>query len=350
ADESVSPGVPVQRGGKVQRVSLKGLVEDWWREAKASGRKPSTFESYRHGFQGLSAYLKHDDAARVTPADIVAYKDHRLTAPNAKTGRVASAKTVKDSDLAAFKTVFGWAVANRKLESNPALGITLKVGRAPRLRSKGFTQEEAAAILAHALAYARGGQEQAKTAAAKRWVPWLMAFTGARVGELAQLRRQDVTRHGEHWVVRITPEAGTVKTNQARAVVLHEQLVELGFPAFVQDSREGHLFLTPADDGDVLGPLQGVKNRLAEFAREAVSDPQVAPNHGWRHRFKTVGREVGIDHRTLDAIQGHAPRSDGEDYGDVTLPVIAAAIRRLPRYEVGRDAALVARRSSPVAT
>jgi len=316
------------------RVSLKGLVEDWWREARASGRKPSTYESYRHAFQGLSAYLKHDDAGRVSPEDVVAYKDHRLTTPNAKTGRAASAKTVKDSDLAAFKTVFGWAVANRKLEINPAVGITLKVGKAPRLRPKGFTDEEAQALLAHALAYRPGEQEQANTAAAKRWVPWLMAFTGARVGELAQLRRQDVTRRGEHWVVRITPEAGTVKTNQAREVVLHRQLVEQGFPAFVQGSSGGHLFLTPADDGDVLGPLQGVKNRLAEFAREVVADPRVAPNHGWRHRFKTVGREAGVDHRTLDAIQGHAPRSDGEDYGDVTLPVIAAGIARLPRYDL----------------
>ena len=116
--------------------------------------------------------------------------------------------------------------------------------------------------------------------------------------------------------------------------MLHPQLVEQGFPAFVQGAGEGHLFLTPAKDGDVLGPLQGVKNRLAEFAREVVTDPRVAPNHGWRHRFKTVGLEASIDHRILDAIQGHAPRSNGEGYGDVTLRVIAAAIARLPHYDV----------------
>ena len=42
----------------------------------------------------------------------------------------------------------------------------------------------------------------------------------------------------------------------------------------------------------MLGPLQGLKNRLAEFAREIVTDPNVAPMHGWRHRFKTVGMEA----------------------------------------------------------
>jgi len=85
-------------------------------------------------------------------------------------------------------------------------------------------------------------------------------------------------------------------------VVLHAQLVELGFPEFVRASPDGHLFLTPAADGAVRGPLRGLKNRLAEFAREIVPDPNVAPNHAWRHRFKTVGMEAGIPPRILDAI------------------------------------------------
>ena len=87
-----------------------------------------------------------------------------------------------------------------------------------------------------ALYYQRGA-ESAGTFAAKRWVPWLAAYTGARVGKLAQLRKQDVAREGEHWIIRLTPDAGTIKTNEARTVVLHPHLVELGFPAFVGPLR-----------------------------------------------------------------------------------------------------------------
>jgi hypothetical protein len=111
---------------------------------------------------------------------------------------------------------------------------------------------------------------------------------------MAQLRKQNLARHGEHWVITITPEAGTVKTNEARQVVLHEHVVALNFPEFVAKAPPGHLFLRLSKSGDVLGPLQGVKNRLAEFARKVVPDPNVAPNHGWRHRFKTIGRNAGI--------------------------------------------------------
>ncbi len=65
---------------------------------------------------------------------------------------------------------------------------------------------------------------------------------------------------------------------------------------------ERSLLVTPAANGDVLGPLQGLKNRLAEFARKIVPDPNVAPDHGWRHRFKTIGMEAGTAPRILDAI------------------------------------------------
>jgi hypothetical protein len=44
----------------------------------------------------------------------------------------------------------------------------------------------------------------------------------------------------------------------------------------------------------------------------------VAPVHGWRHRYKTVGMEAGIPQRVLDAIQGHAARTASYGYGEVT--------------------------------
>jgi integrase len=314
-------------------VSLKGIVKAWWIEAKATGRKPSTHESYANTMAAFVGYLGHDDAGRVTRHDVIGFKDHRLASVNPRTGTRISAKTVKDSDLAALKTIFGWAKANGKMDANPAEGVTIKLGKPRKVRSKGFTDTEADAVLNAALSLSRG-QEKPKTFAAKHWVPWLCAYSGARVGELAQLRKEDIRHEGAHWVLTITPEAGTVKTNEARDVVLHPHLVELGFTAFVKGASPGHLFLTPSSSGDVSGPLQGVKNRIAEFVRTVVPDKNVAPNHGWRHRFKTVGIEAGIEHRILDAIQGHRPRNVAEGYGEVTIKTQAAAIAKLPRYKV----------------
>ena len=73
---------------------------------------------------------------------------------------------MKDSDLAALKTVFGWAKSNGKMDTNPAEGVTIKLGKPRKLRTKGFTDAEAEAVLNAALRLSRG-QEKPKTFAAK---------------------------------------------------------------------------------------------------------------------------------------------------------------------------------------
>lgn len=105
--------------------SLTGLLDDWWREAKAAVRKPSTHESYRNTMASLVAFLGHDDASRVNSEDLLRYKNHRLATINPRTGKHISAKTVKDSDLAGLKTSSGWAVSNRRMPTNPATGIAI---------------------------------------------------------------------------------------------------------------------------------------------------------------------------------------------------------------------------------
>lgn len=332
ATEKRFPTVPERPVCKA--LTLTDLFDSWWREAKAAGRKPSTHESYEKTIRFLVDFLQRNDATSVTPRDIIAFKDYRLETPDKRTGKAASPRTVKNSDLAALKTVFGWAVMNGKLPANPAANLSIKVGKKQHLRPKGFTVAEAHAILSAAMHYVAGPRENPRTAAAKRWLPWLCAFSGARIGEMGQLRRQDLRREGDDWVLRITPEAGTVKNNEARDVVLHPQLIELGFPVFVNTASEGPLFLTPRANGNVLGPLKVLSNRIRDFVRPIVPDPRVQPNHGWRHLFTTSCEESEINPRVYKAIMGHAGQTAADKYGDVTLKTKSAAIRKLPSYDL----------------
>lgn len=312
---------------EIAKQSLKELVEDWWFEAKATGRTISTYDSYRNTMGRFVAFLHHDDASRVRPEDVIAFKDHRLALG-------VSTKTVSDSDITGLKSVFSWAVVNRRMASNPAEGVKLKAKKPERTRGKGFTEVEAKAILRHASAYKRTAREGTKVAAAKRWVPWLCAYTGARVGEMVQLRKEDVKRERNCWIFNITPEAGTVKDKEFRAVVLHAHLIELGFLDFVKQSSDDYLFITVAPGASMRGVWKGVKNRVTEFVREVVTDSRVAPNHGWRHTFKSVGREAEIEDSVLDGICGHAPTSVGGSYGEVSITAQAKAFDRFPRFAI----------------
>ena len=230
---------PTPAGSLSAAQPLLTLFADWWREAKATGRKASTHDNYRNTINTFIAFLGHDDAVKVKRDDVLRFKDHRLA--------IVSAKTVKDGDLAALKSVLGWGNDNGRLTTNAAEGITLKLGKRPQLRPKGFTADEARDLLKAADNCLPNPREKPKLHPSKRWIPWLCAYTGARVGEMIQLRKQDVRLEQGHYVVTITPEAGTEKNNLARDVVLHPHLIEKGFSAFVASSREGYLFIDPED-------------------------------------------------------------------------------------------------------
>lgn len=309
-------------------LTVPALFAGWELESRAAGVTEKTISEYKSVLTRFAAFVGHDDATRITPHDVVGWKNKRLT-----DGR--SPKTVKDVDLSAMKSVFGWGARNHKLPSNPAQGVTLKIGKKVRERGKGFTDDEAAAILKAALGYSGAAQEHAKTAAAKRWLPWLCAYSGARIGEMAQLRRDDIRREGDHYVATITPEAGPVKNKEAREVPLHPHLIELGFIEFVTTSAKGYLFLTVAKHAEVQGKLRAMKNRLAEFVRDIVSDKRVAPNHGWRHRFITMSRKHGLDQEKRRMITGHAGESvDERVYGDPAG--LYVEVCKLPPYDVER--------------
>lgn len=314
--------------GSAAKVSLRGLVGRWWAEAEKANRSRSTHEGYRRTLNAFATFLKHDDATRVTRSDVVRFKDARVAGG-------ASLKTVKDSDLVALKSVLGWAANNGLLPTNPADGVKVVRTKAIITRPKGFTPEEATAILRKSLQHQPAANENPKTTAAKRWVPWLCAYTGARVGEMVQLRKEDIRQEGDLWVLRITPEAGRVKSKVAREVVLHAHLVEMGFPAFVGAAKDGPLFLVVEKPGeDLHGKWQATKNRLAEFARAAIPDAEVQPNHGWRHSFVTIGHEAGIEDSVLFAIGGWTPPTVGGRYGGVTLQAQVAAFAKFPRFAV----------------
>ncbi|MDX8541869.1 tyrosine-type recombinase/integrase [Mesorhizobium abyssinicae] len=313
-------------------VSLKGLLADYLNERAADGKGREARKRWSPVFANLSKFIGHDDARRLTKQNVLEWKDANL--------KVLASKTVSDVYLTSVRTVLKWAVNNDRLETNVAENVRIKVSKKQRSREQGFTTDEAVAILKLARDYQPKHsdnprtREAPQTTAAKRWSPILCAHTGARIAEITQLRKQDFRYEKNIPVVRIAPDAGSVKAGNYRDVPLHQQLVDLGFMEFVDDAPDGPLFY-PASKKKVGSlPARTVAGRVSEWLQAQKVIPEgVSPSHGWRHRFKTVGREVGIADRTLDAIQGHAGRTAGDAYGDVTIAAKASAIGQMPRYE-----------------
>ncbi len=330
-EPDVSPRAEVAR----KALTAKDHFDDWARDCQLS---VGTIKRWRPVLNSLAAFAKTDDLSEVDVDTVFAWRKSLLDE-----GR--SAKTVGEVYLAAARSFFNWAVENRHVAVNPAAGIKVRVKKKTAATGRpepGFDDSEANAILSEALRPA-SGKETGRFTAAKRWAPWLCAYSGARVNEITQLRREDVstrTIDGEEvWVMRITPEAGTVKTGVVRDVPLHPHLVDQGFPKWVVGRPEGPLFYDPAlaRGGKQENP-QYVKvgAKLAEWVRDwVIGDDEVQPNHAWRHRFNAVANRVGMVPEFRDAIMGHAPRTEGEIYGgNVPIEVKWREIKKLGRYDV----------------
>lgn len=319
--------MPVGRTPERRIVPWRPVFAAYAAEARLA---PSTIKRWSGVMAALEERLGTDDLAEVTGEALLSWKDALLASGLAP-------GTVRDAYLGGVKAVMNWALANRRISANPVEGLSVKVPKPIRLRDRDLTDEEALVILTAAVSQP-AGRICKEHAAARRWIPWLCAYGGARVNEMTQLRGCDFRVVDGIPLIRITPEAGSVKTGLRRDVPVHPHVVEQGFPAYVLERGDGPLFYDPAAARSWTSahPLyKKVGERLAAWVRSlGVVDTGVDPNHGWRHRFKTVGRRSGISSDVLDAIQGHAPRTEGEQYGRYPPEQLYDAVCRMPRYPV----------------
>jgi integrase len=334
------PVKPIWEGPVGKRPASVPILATFDAYAKAQNMTPGVRQDLRRNMERLVEFLGHDDARSITTDDLIRWKDALAEELTVK-GRKRDPLTIKGKYIGAVKAMLKWAVEERKLPSNVAAAVVVRVPKKVKLRERSFTTEEATKILSATLDPITTRMADGHKLA-RRWIPWLCAYTGARVNEFSQLRAEDVQKIEGIWAVRITPEAGTVKAKTARVVPLHPDLIEQGFLDVVKARGTGPLFYDPtrqrvAKEGN--RHFKKVGEKIAEWVRNevGVSDPAVQPNHGWRHLFKSMSYAVGIEERMADAIQGHAPTTTGRTYGDPPLRAKAEAIARLPFFEVRRE-------------
>lgn len=253
-----------------------------------------------------------------------------------------TAITVREIWLSASRRVFGWAREHKRIEHNPFKEVKVDVPRRGQTRENGrsFTIAEASTILKASLAYEKPSTPTERT---RRWVPWLCAYSGARPGEVTQLRGKDVEERNGIYLMKLTAEAGTMKTGETRLVPLHEHLIAQGFIQMIEHVGKGALFYndrTPQRASvDPLKPSRRrsdtARAKLGEWVRDlGVDDPGISPNHAWRHTFKRIADETGMPEKMNDAITGHTQATEGRKYGAPTVAAMAAALTRFPRYKL----------------
>ena len=175
------------------------------------------------------------------------------------------------------------------------------------------------------------------------WLPLLGLFTGARAGELCQLRVRDFrrTKNGtNYFVIRSDGEGMSVKTeNAVRDVPVHNELIQLGLLEFVNEKRkagEANLFPEMLAEGNP--PSKLFSSRFGSFLRSLKLKREGLTFHSFRHTARQALRRADLfrqaGHRADEHIddafgwskgQGMASRY-GEDWPVDELAKLVALI------------------------
>ncbi len=339
------------------------LFERWAAEMLAKGvKRADTVNQDRKVIGSFAAFVGADrDIRSITPIEVAAYRDtlrdlppkwmskrelrHLKMRPAAAKARSLdmprTAYTTINKQLSTISPLYTWVARHPTWAGliNPCNGLFYdKVkGKNPRptfktadltkmLHSplfKGFKADREEHL---------PGDQHADDW--RYWIPLTALFTGARIGEIAQLRLSDVCQEHSVWFIHIRhdeDEGLTTKNGQCRSAAVHTMLEEVGFLAF-------HARQLKRVGGDVTQPL------FAELTANARGQISAEPSRWWRdyltrieikdpkakggdgfgaHSFRhTLADRLRVEAELLDnqiaVCLGHNTKTTTSEYGGLT--------------------------------
>ncbi|MDP1686480.1 DUF6538 domain-containing protein [Hydrogenophaga sp.] len=173
------------------------------------------------------------------------------------------------------------------------------------------------------------------------WIPLLGAFTGARLGELCQLRTVDVqTIEGMHvFVLTDDGEGQSIKSAAGhRTVPIHSELLRLGFMEYATATKEAgndslwpHLPLRKGKPSDYFGRW------FRDFREDLeLHGPGLPTFHYFRHTVRPLMRRAGFSESTQDKVTGHETQGSVGTvvYDHWTLEELQAAVEAIKYPDV----------------
>jgi len=200
------------------------------------------------------------------------------------------------------RSLFAWAAENDLITQSPASVLhEVEEGRAQDAR-KAFDDADITAFYAVI-------EKKAKEPYSL-WIPRIMAYTGCRMGEAAQLRKADVRKEQGVPVFDFnedTEEKNLKTDGSTRLVPIHPRLLDLGILDFVESCADGYLFPERVryTENPERSNVDLLSKELLRWLRQAgVTDPRKQVQ-SFRGTMTTRLKEFGIPEYHIAEIAGH---------------------------------------------
>lgn len=228
-----------------------------------------------------------------------------------------------------FSAILNWGQATGwNIKANTK---GLELSRKAQVKRRGFTPSELRMIFG-ALARVR---EERPT---RFWVPALALYTGARAGEICQLRAHDLIPIDDVWCLNLTefdedgmrvPGKSLKTPSSERFVPLHPELIAAG--VLELPLRSSDLLFSDLQPGRSGHYSEGMSKWFGRFLDSVDLRSRSLVFHSFRHGFRDACRMAeGIPQETIDALGGWTSEGQATRYGDRGMvPVLARAVRKI---------------------
>ncbi|MEZ3187347.1 tyrosine-type recombinase/integrase [Pseudomonas sp. LM13] len=256
-------------------------------------------------------------------SDLSKHKREDLIAVRASLLESREPSTVNNL-LATLSTVLKWAEANDLIKK--AYTAKLKLTKNTTSKREGFTESQVAKAMSHA--------NGLPATSWQRWGLSLLAITGARVGEIAQLTKADIKQVDGCWCIDINedgPGKSLKNRYSTRLVPLTDGALGFDLTAFLEAVKAGAL---PSDNGiNAMNASRGLGALLKEALGEDREQNQTL--HSLRHSMASRLQSKGTPVIYTQAILGHASGSISYDTYGNSVPVKALAEVLREVYKTG---------------
>lgn len=230
--------------------------------------------------------------------------------------------------MAFVAALWNWAAEQYdEVTSNPFDKLKIKIKGNARDDRDPFSTEQLRAIFSapiytgcrSARSWSKPGTE-VLVDSGRYWVPLISLYSGARLGEIIQLRTDDVREDASitYFLLTDEEEDQRLKTaNAHRRIPIHPELVELGLMELVERrkrAKQSRLFpdLPRGEDGYYSSPFSKFFGR---FLKASGAQAPKTSFHSFRHNFEDACRDVDVPSEVMNTLQGHGESGMAKRYG-----------------------------------
>jgi integrase len=251
-----------------------------------------------------------------------------------------SQKTI-NKYLSAVGSFATWLLQNEYLELDVMAGMYLSLDKRKKTRFP-YTADQLKTIFRSPLfATCMGDDQEHKPGNVavrdwRYWVPWIGLYSGARLGEIAQLSTMDVRQLHGVWVMHITEEGSPLKSTKTagsmRVVPIHSELIKLGLIEYhTAIVARGEKQLFPEIKPDSRGFFSGDPSAFFNdyFRDIGVKVDKTVNFHSLRHGIADALRSAGYMDEQFNMLLGHTKATTTGRYGILPEGILSERVKMI---------------------